>query len=244
MLYDTIGKAYARQRIPDPRIAMAIHHALGNAGSVVNVGAGTGSYEPVDRPVIAIEPSLTMIRQRAVGAAPAIQAVAESLPLRGRCTSAATAFLTIHHWSDVDRGLQELGRIARDSVVILTWDPAGPEFWLTDEYFPGIAEWDRRNFPGIADISRVLGPVSTYAVPVPHDCADGFLGAHWRRPEAYLDPAIRSGSSGFSKLPGLDQGLAQLRSDLASGEWNRRFGHLLGKSFLDLGYRLVVARMQ
>jgi hypothetical protein len=146
----------------------------------------------------------------------------------------------MHHWSDVNRGLAELGRIARDRVVILTWDPAGPGFWLTDEYFPGIAERDRRNFPGIADIARVLGAVSTHTVPVLHDCVDGFLGAYWRRPAAYLDPTIRSGSSGFSNLPGLDEGLTRLQRDLDTGDWHRRFGHLLKEDSLDIGYRLVV----
>jgi hypothetical protein len=242
VLYDKIGKAYVAQRVPDPRIAWALRSALGDCSSVVNVGAGAGSYEPADRPVVAIEPSMTMIRQRPPGAAPAIQAVAEQLPLRDQCTSAATAILTVHHWQDISQGIQELGRIARDCVAILTWDPDGPGFWLTDEYFPAIAARDRKRFPGLTDISRALGPVSVHPVPVPQDCIDGFLGAYWRRPHAYLDATIRSGMSGFSDLPDLDQGLLRLGSDLASGEWERRFGHLLHEGALDIGYRLVVAR--
>lgn len=244
MLYDKIGKGYVAQRVPDPRIAALIDSALRDCDSVVNVGAGTGSYEPTDRPVVAVEPSMTMIRQRPLGAAPAIQAVAEHLPLRDQCTSAAMAILTVHHWHDVPRGLQELGRIARDCIAILTYDPDGPGFWLTDEYFPAIAEKDRRCFPGVAEISRVLGPVTVQPVPVPHDCIDGFLGAYWRRPRAYLDATIRSGMSAFSGLPNLDHGLMRLDRDLASGNWTRRFGHLLDRDSLDIGYRLVVATVR
>jgi SAM-dependent methyltransferase len=243
MLYDRIGRGYRTQRNADPRIAGIIHHALGNAGSVVNVGAGTGSYEPADRPVVAIEPSMTMIRQRPAGAAPAIQAIAERLPLRDQCTSAAMAILTIHHWTDVTRGLQELGRIARDCIVILTWDPAGPGFWLTDEYFPGIADNDRRHFASLSHISQVLGCVTVQQVPIYRDCVDGFLGANWHRPEAYLDEAVRSGSSAFSRLPDVDAGLSRLRTDLESGDWARRHGHLLEQDSLDIGYRLVVAKL-
>lgn len=240
-LYDSIGRHYSARRVPDPRIAGLIERALAGAESVVNVGAGSGSYESPDRTVLAIEPSMTMIRQRPVDATPAIQAVAEQLPLRDQCSAAATAFLTLHHWSDVACGLAELRRVARERIVILTWDPHGPGFWLTQQYFPAIAEWDLRHFPALDVLARELGPVSIAPVPVPADCIDGFLGAYWRRPHAYLDPAVRAGISAFSKLPGIDAGLAQLRRDLESGEWHRRNGHLLQQDALDVGYRLVVA---
>lgn len=244
MLYDTIGTGYATQRRPDPRIAAAINRALsGTAGLLLNIGAGAGSYEPLDRPVVAVEPSMTMIRQRPAGSAPSIQAVAEHLPFGDKCASAATAILTMHHWSNIPQGLEELARIARDRVVLLTWDPEFHGFWLTDEYFPAIAVRDRQNFPAMSEISRVLGSISVHPVPVPHDCIDGFLGANWRRPHAYLDPAVRSGSSGFSSLAGLDDGLSRLRDDLASGKWQRRFGNVLGRESLDLGYRVVIASM-
>jgi hypothetical protein len=128
--------------------------------------------------------------------------------------------------------------------VILTWDPAGPGFWLTDEYFPGIAEHDRGQFPGLSHISRVLGQVSVQEVPIHRDCVDGFLGANWHRPEAYLDEVVRSGTSAFSRLPDANAGLSQLRADLGSGEWARRHGHLLERDSLDIGYRLVVAKVQ
>jgi SAM-dependent methyltransferase len=244
MLYDEIGKHYAARRVPDPRIASHIHRALEGCESIVNVGAGAGSYEPNDRPVVAVEPSMTMIRQRPAGSAPAIQAVAEQLPLRDQCAAAATAFLTMHHWTNLAQGLAELGRVARDRVAILTWDIDEPAFWLTEEYFPEIPARDRQTFPAISGIARVLGPVSVDPVPIPHDCIDGFLGAYWRRPHAYLDPAMRSGISGFRDLSGLDEGLSRLAADLASGDWNRKFGHLLARDSLDLGYRLVVAELQ
>jgi SAM-dependent methyltransferase len=242
VLYDTIGTGYASRRLPDPRISTALSRALGDALSVANVGAGSGSYEPSDRFVVAIEPSMTMIRQRPIGSAPAVQAQAESLPLLNGCVSAATAILTVHHWADRAQGLQELGRIARDQIVILTWDPAGPEFWLTAEYFPALVARDRQRFPGMEEISSALGRVSAHTVPVPHDCIDGFLGAYWRRPSAYLDPAVRSSMSGFASMPGFEEGLGRLTHDLQTGEWERRFGHLLRQDSLDVGYRLVVTR--
>ena len=242
MLYDTIGTGYASRRLPDPRVAAALSRALGDAGSVANIGAGAGSYEPSDRFVVAIEPSMNMIRQRPRGSAPVIQAQAERLPLLDGCVSAAMAVLTVHHWPDRAQGLQELRRVARDHIAILTWDPAGPEFWLTEEYLPALVARDRQRFPGMEEISSALGRVSAHTVPIPHDCIDGFLGAYWRRPRAYLDPAVRSGMSGFAAMPGLEEGLSRLGRDLQTGEWERRFGHLLRRDSLDIGYRLVVAR--
>jgi SAM-dependent methyltransferase len=244
MLYDTIGKRYATQRIPDPRIAAQIHAALGDAGTVINVGAGAGSYEPTDRFVVAVEPSMTMIRQRAAGAAPVIQAIAENLPVRDQSVSAAMAILTVHHWKDRRAGLNELGRVARDRVVILTWDPDGPEFWLTQHYFPAMVARDRINFPAVSEIASVLGDVRIETAPVPGDCIDGFLGAYWRRPHSYLDPAVRNSISGFAGTEGVPEGLYRLEADLESGEWARRFGALCGHSHLDIGYRLVIASLQ
>jgi SAM-dependent methyltransferase len=241
VLYDEIGVGYQMRRVPDPRIAVALRCGLGDASSVVNVGAGTGSYEPRDLQVIAVEPSMTMIGQRAPGAAPALRAVAERLPLRDACVSAAMAVLTIHHWSDWQAGLRELARVARDRVVVLSWDPAGPAFWLTRHYFPSLLERDRRRFPGIAEITRCFAHAEVRDLPIPHDCVDGFLGAYWRRPHAYLDAAVRSGMSGFAGGADEDAGLARLSADLASGTWHRRFGQLLERDVLDIGYRLVVA---
>src|SRR5215470_9107355 len=241
-LYDTIGRGYDTHRRPDPRLAAAIAGALGAASSVVNVGAGAGSYEPVDRPVIAVEPSAAMLRQRRPGAAPAVQASATELPFRDAAFGAALAILTVHHWPDRARGLAELARVTRDRVVIVTWDPeARYAFWLVDDYFPEIPAIDRVIFPTLDDFRRVLGPIEARPLPIPHDCADGFLGAYWRRPEAYLDAGVRGAISGFTKLADVEPGLARLRADLADGTWERRHGHLRQREAVDLGYRLVVA---
>jgi SAM-dependent methyltransferase len=241
-LYDTIGRGYETHRRPDPRLAAAIAAALGPAASVVNVGAGAGSYEPDDRAVVAIEPSAAMLRQRRRGVAPAVQGSATDLPFRDGAFSAALAVLTVHHWPDRARGLAELARVARERVVILTWDPeARYPFWLVDEYFPEIPAIDRRIFPTLDEFRRALGPVETRPLPIPHDCVDGFLGAYWRRPEAYLDAGVRGAISTFTKLGAVEPGLVRLRADLADGTWERRHGHLRRRDAVDLGYRLVVA---
>ena len=239
-LYDTIGRGYAEIRKPDPRIAKAISSGLGDAHSVVNVGAGTGAYEPSDRAVVAVEPSTTMIAQRTVGSAPVVRAIATALPFKNDSFDAALAVLTVHHWPDKALGLAELRRVARRRVVVLTWDPAAPPFWLTD-YFPELLYLDRPLFPTVRDFKRALGTVSVATIPVPHDCTDGFLGAHWRRPSAYLDARVRGAISTFAKLPDVESRLQQLRADLASGEWQRKYGDLFDKTELDLGYRLIVA---
>jgi SAM-dependent methyltransferase len=241
-LYDDIGKGYADLRRPDPRIAAAIGDALGDARSVVNVGAGTGSYEPRDRDVVAVEPSLTMIGQRPAGAPPCVQGLARNLPFRPAAFDAALAILTVHHWPQRRRSLAELARVARRRVVVLTWDPefAG-EYWLNDEYFPAFRAVDRQAFPTFAELREVLGELEIAPVPVPHDCSDGFAGAYWRRPRAYLDPAVRRAISTFARVPDTADGLRRLERDLDSGAWAARHRDLLERDALDLGYRLVVA---
>ena len=240
-IYDRIGVDYSNLRQPDPRIAAPILAALGAAGSVLNVGAGTGSYEPADRPVTAIEPSAEMIRQRKPSAAPAVQGRAEALPFLDKAFDAATAILTVHHWTDKAQGLKEIRRVTRGPVIVLTFDPAHRGTWLTD-YLPQLSALDEVQMPPMAEYERWLGPVEISPVPVPADCSDGFLHAYWRRPEAYLDPRIRRGISSFWALPDLDEGLARLREDLATGAWARRYRHLLDWDEMDAGYRLVVAR--
>ena len=240
-LYDTIGRGYAAYRRPDARVAARIGAALGGARTVVNVGAGAGSYEPADRAVVAVEPSAAMIRQRRQGSAPAVRASAEALPFADGAFDAALAVLTLHHWPDQRRGLAEMRRVARGRVVVLTWDPAHPGFWLTRDYFPEILEIDRPMFPSPARIAEALGPVDVIPVPVPADCADGFLGAYWRRPEAYLDDGARGAISVFAKLQGVRPRLDRLRAELADGSWAARNAHLLALPELDLGYRLVVS---
>lgn len=244
-LYDDIGTGYAARRRPDPRIAAAVARALNDAASIVNVGAGAGSYEPDDRRVVAVEPAWSMIGQRPARAAPTVQAASASdLPFRDGAFAAALAILTIHHWPDRARGLAELIRLARDRVVVLTWDPASPStFWLVDDYFPELVALDRTIFPSLADLARSLGPLDVTVVPIPHDCVDGFTGAYWRRPAAYLDASVRAAMSTFTRLRDVEPGVARLRRDLADGTWMRRHGHLLDRTELDLGYRLVVARV-
>ena len=241
-LYDRIGVGYSAYRRPDPRIAARIADALGPASSVVNVGAGAGSYEPADRAVVAVEPSAEMVRQRPPGAAPAVRASADALPFRDRAFDAAMAVLTIHHWPDWRAGVGEMRRVAWGRVAILTWDPGHPGFWLVQDYFPEILEMDLVTMPRLAEIARTLGSCEIRPVPIPADCSDGFLGAYWRRPEMYLDAGARGAISSFSKIRDVDAGLARLRADLADGTWQRRYAQLLALPEIDIGYRLVVAQ--
>jgi SAM-dependent methyltransferase len=245
--YDRIGAGYTGTRGEDPRIAGAVREALGDARSVLNVGAGTGSYEPRDRPVVAAEPSPVMLAQRPPGSAPVVQAVAEALPFADRSFDAVMGVLTVHHWQDQARGLAEARRVARRRVAILTVDLAPwSAFWLVADYVPAIAELDRVRLGPISDLRQALGATRVVPVPVPHDCRDGFTGAFWRRPRAYLDPAIRAGMSTIQNLSPaeVEPGLRRLREDLESGEWERRHGRLLRLDALDLGYRLVVADLE
>lgn len=240
-LYDHIGVNYAALRQPDARIAAAIADALGDAKTVVNVGAGSGSYEPHDRRVVAVEPSVIMIRQREADSAPAVRASATHLPFRDQTFDAALAVLTVHHWPDRQQGLYELARVARDTIIVVTWDPASCGFWLVDDYFPDIVGLDRPLFPTMEELRDALGVIESWPLPIPHDCTDGFLGAYWRRPHAYLDAHVRGAISTFAKITDIEPRLERLRQDLATGIWNRRYGHLLSHDTLDLGYRLVIA---
>jgi SAM-dependent methyltransferase len=240
--YDAIGRTYTATRGTDPRIAARIWDALGDARTVVNVGAGTGSYEPPDRDLTAVEPSVVMIAQRPPGAAPAVQASAEALPFDDASFDAAMAVLTLHHWSDFRGGCAELRRVARDRVVVFSWDPTYVgRMWLGPEYFPDYMRQDAEGFPSLAEQADAL-EAEVESVPIPWDCRDGFFSAFWRRPEAYLDPAVRAGISTLAKRSEdeLAEGLARLRADLESGAWARRHADLLERDELDLGYRLLV----
>ncbi|HYS46851.1 MAG TPA: class I SAM-dependent methyltransferase [Rhizomicrobium sp.] len=237
--YDSIGINYAELRNPEPRIEAVIRQALGQAKTVLNVGAGTGSYEPADRQVTAVEPSLEMIRKRRPSAARAIQASADDLPFGDGAFDASLAILTVHHWPDKGAGLKEMRRVTRGQIILLTFDPSHRP-WLTD-YLPELVSLDEAQMPAISDYERWLGPVQITPVPVPHDCRDGFLYAYWRRPEAYLDARIRSGSSSFWALANAEPGLQRLKQDLDTGEWERRYAELLTLDAYDAGYRLVVA---
>lgn len=241
-LYDTIGRGYSSFRKPDPRIAAAIRTGLGDAVHVANIGAGTGSYEPSDRQVIAVEPSEMMIRQRAQTAAPCVQGTADALPLENKSVDVAMAILSVHHWPNMEAGLREMARVARQRVVLLTWVPDANPFWLTQDYFPEIFAHDRTIFPTTsvlaALLERVVGPAQITPVPVPHDCVDGFLCAYWRRPECYLDADRRGAISSFGRI-NAEPGLAKLRADLSSDRWAERNTSLLREESMDLGYRIV-----
>lgn len=238
--YDRIGSTYSELRKPDPRIAAVIEEALGSARTVLNVGAGTGSYEPADRRLTALEPSLEMLRQRDAHSAPAVQGRAEALPFDDDSFEASMAILTVHHWQNKEKGFRELRRVTRGRIVVLTFDPAHRGAWLPD-YFPELSALDDAQMPAMSDYERWLGAAEISPVLIPHDCTDGFLYAYWRRPAAYLDPRIRSGSSSFWAIRDVEEGLRRLQEDLEAGEWDRRHSRLLTLDALDVGYRLVVA---
>ena len=241
--YDRAGRTYSLTRQPDPRIGAVIEHALHRMATVANIGAGTGSYEPSNT-VVAVEPSHVMITQRRAEAAPAVRAVAEHLPIGTDAVDASIALLTVHHWSDVDAGIAEMIRVARRRVVILTWDDTVfRQFWLLREYLPAAAETDARLAVPITKLVSLLGTVSIQTMPVPHDCVDGFGGAYWRRPQAYLDATVRAGISmlALTPKPLLAKGLEHLRVELTNGAWARRHADLLDVPQLDLGYRLLVS---
>jgi SAM-dependent methyltransferase len=216
--------------------------ALDDARTVVNVGAGTGSYEPTDRLVLAVEPSEEMVKQRPRDAAPCIRATAERLPLSDQCFDAAIGVLTIHHWSDPVAGLRELCRVAR-RVVVFAYEPTiHRKFWLWQEYFPAAANTSAASELPVAQVADVIGADRVETVLVPHDCTDGFGPAYWRRPAAYLDPDVRSCISGLARLPAkdLEPGLTHLRRDLDTGAWQTRHQDLLTHNTLDAGLRLIV----
>jgi SAM-dependent methyltransferase len=241
-IYDRIGRGYARMRQPEPRIYDQINRALGDARTVVNVGAGAGSYEPRDRDVVAVEPSEVMIKQRPSVVAPAVQAVAEALPMPDDSFDAALAVLTIHHWTDAGHGLAELRRVARRQVV-LTGDTAHlRHFWLNRDYL-GLSNTFDDGLPSLGWTVAALAPARVEVVPIPHDCHDGFYAAYWRRPEAYLQRDVRDAISCFELIRPdvVSRALQRLATDLKSGEWRRRNAELLELDELDLGYRLVIA---
>lgn len=240
--YEQHGQSYAGQRRTDPRIAARIHAALGAARTVLNVGAGAGSYEPGDRHVIAIEPSAVMRAQRPVHLAPAIHGTAEALPLDDGSVDAAMAMVTIHQWSDPLKGLRELRRVARGPVVILSFDPdAVTNFWIT-RYAPELVAVDQRRFPAIRFVTDTLGgSCAVETIRVPRDCVDGFQEAFYARPEAFLQAVVRKGQSawGFLASGVEDRAVQTLARDLESGAWDQRFGHLRTQAEFAGALRLI-----
>jgi SAM-dependent methyltransferase len=243
--YEAGGAGYSTQRRADPRIAAYVHAALGEARTVLNVGAGAGSYEPADREVTAVEPSASMRAQRPAHLPPAVDATAESLPFPDGSFDAAMATVTIHQWGDTDRGLRELRRVSRGAVVILTFD--GDELdrlWLAD-YVPELVSAERGRYPAIEHVVDVLGGTSTVTpIPVPPDCLDGFTEAYYAQPERFLDPAVRQSQSawGFVSAEATERAVTALRSDQESGEWDRRYGEFRTRPEFVGALRLITAR--
>lgn len=241
--YEQHGRTYARHRRADPRIAARIHAALGDARTVVNVGAGGGSYEPADRWVLAVEPSATMRAQRPPGAAPAIAGRAEALPLDTEAVDAAMACVTIHHWEPGGAGLRELRRVARGPVVVFTFDLAALPAWQQELLAEGLIV-ERPRFPALDDVAATLGGRTRIErIPTPADCTDGFFEAFWNRPEALLDPSVRASQSMWALLPpGAEERIvARLADELTSGRWDAEHGHLRAQDAFDGALRLVVS---
>ena len=244
-LYDRIGSAYPATRRTEPRIAAQVWTALGDARTVLNVGAGTGSYEPSDREVTAVEPSAVMRAQRPAGAAPCVAATAENLPFEDQSFDAAMAFSTLHHWQDPIAGLRELRRVAR-RVVVLTYDASSigwrERFWLSRDYLPEFDSLVTGQLPSLADMTRAIGGRAE-PVLIPWDCVDGFFEAYWRRPEAYLDDHVRRAVSVWTKVgqEAEQRAVNMLRDDLSSGRWAERNRDLVALDAAELGLRLLVA---
>jgi SAM-dependent methyltransferase len=241
--YEHHGRTYAQHRRPDPRIAARIHAALGDARTVLNVGAGAGSYEPSNRWVLAVEPSATMRAQRPAGGAPAIAAYAEALPFDDDAVDAAMACVTIHHWDPPEAGLAELRRVARGPVVIFTFELDDLPAWQQEFLREGVAK-ERPRFPAINDIAAALGGrTRVERIPTPGDCLDGFFEAFWRRPEGLLDPAVRGAQSMWALLePGVEQRIVdRLTAALDSGAWDAEHGHLRKQESFQGALRLVIS---
>jgi SAM-dependent methyltransferase len=242
--YETHGAGYGLRRRTDPRIASYVHQALADAKTVINVGAGAGSYEPEDRYVVAVEPSAQMRSERPAHRVPAIDARAESLPFDDGCFDAAMAMVTVHQWSDSDSGLTELRRVSRGPVVILTFDgDALDRLWLS-EYVPELHEAERKRYPEIDHIREVLGGPSTVTpVPIPIDCVDGFTEAFYARPEMFLEAGVRRSQSAWGFVePGVEARFTDhLASDLSSGRWDRSYGALRAQPEFVGALRLVTA---
>jgi SAM-dependent methyltransferase len=250
VLYDRIGQSYSATRQADPRLAQLIWEALGDAETVLNVGAGSGAYEPAGRRVCALEPSAVMIAQRPAGAARAVQGSAEALPFGDSSFDAVMAVLSDHHWRDRPQGFRELRRVARRRVVIFNADPAEAElFWLTAEYLPGFLDLIPARYRAAgawrSGLEQSLGPVRLIAAPIPHDCVDGFYGAFWRRPAAYLDASVRAGISVFTALDAddVDHAVHELGTDLRSGVWDECHRDLRDRPELHLGYYVAIAEL-
>jgi len=239
-LYDTIGNGYSGGRTTDPILAEQIELYLSGAESVINVGAGTGSYEQLNVPLIAVEPSLLMIQQRPVDAAPVVQSMAEKLPFGDNSFSHALVVLSLHHWQNRPEAYAEIKRIIRQRMVIVSYDPEAEGFWLNQNYFPELAAIDAGIFPSKKELESAFPAMEFHPLFIPRDCVDGFTAAYWARPEAYLVDTVRRRMSSFAKIQSPAAGLNRLRSDLATGIWFEQNKELASKTSLDAGYIIAV----
>jgi SAM-dependent methyltransferase len=242
-VYDRIGRQYTAHRRADSRWEALVTEQIGDARRVLNVGAGTGSYEPAGRSVVAIEPSTVMIEQRPAGGAPVARAVGAALPVRSGWADVVMAILTVHHWKDWELGLEELCRVAPRRVVLAIDFEIHAKFWLLQEYLPEVLEHTLRCAPSSAEVAEAIGATTSIDLPAYRDLQDGVLGAHWCRPEAYLDHVVRANNSGIALAhpETTAEGIARLEADLASGAWYERHRDLADRESIDLGYRLLVA---
>ena len=231
-------------RCTDPKIAQQLYAELQGATRIVNIGAGTGSYEPENIDLVAVEPSSKMISQRKMGSHPVEQAFAEKLPFDNRSFSHAMTVLSMHHWVNRPLAFKEINRVVTEKFVAITWDPHSEPFWLTRDYFPEIHEMDRQIFPDLDELNEYFDEVTMRPLPIPSDCQDGFFAAFWKRPEAYLSHQVRQSMSPFSKIKDLSAGLQKLEDDLASGVWAKNNHAILDSSSLDVGYRLISAKVR
>ena len=240
--YDHIGKGYSSNRKSDPKIALQVFSKLIGAKKILNIGAGTGSYEPKNVNLIAVEPSAEMIAQRSSAAHPVIQAIAEELPFEANSFSHTMTVLSMHHWTDRKKAFNEINRVTSDAFVAVTWNPESKPFWLTRDYFPEIFEADKKIFPTPSDFEECFDDVQIAPLLIPENCMDGFLAAYWKRPEAYLNPELRKSISTFGKLNDCSIGLERLEKDISSGDWEKKNRSILDSSALDVGYIIVTGK--
>ena len=243
-IYDKIGTHYSTMRQTDPKVAAQLYAELEGATRIVNIGAGTGSYEPANVDLVAVEPSAKMIAQRSADAYPCKQAFAEKLPFEDNSFSHAMTVLSMHHWQDKPSAFNEINRVATNRFVAITWDPQSEPFWLTRDYFPEIHEMDVAIFPRLDAFQDHFDEVEIRPLQIPHNCIDGFFAAFWKRPDAYLNPQVRQSTSPFSKVQNLEEGLTKLANDLASGVWAERNQQMLSLDTFDAGYRLISAKIR
>ncbi len=242
--YDKIGVNYAKKRKSDPKVAAQIFKRLEGAERIINIGAGSGSYEPDHVNLVAVEPSIEMINQRNPNAHPVIQGSAESLPFPDNSFTHALTILSMHHWQNRELAFKEINRVATERFVAVSWNPDSKPFWLTRDYFPEIIELDKKIFPTAEEIAGHFDDVEVNPLLIPEDCMDGFLAAYWKRPSAYLDVSVRNSISTFSKLPNISNNLAKLESDIKSNKWFDTNKSILDKSSLDAGYIIITGKIK